>query len=498
MKFKNKLLIALAILIISPVIYATGDIFYNYFYVTSSKTVLNAPPNRYISIGTGTGCDSLSADNKDLCIEGNLQVKGVTYGDIDLPVTKTYYVDKGRTDSYTETGSQLTPFKTISAAINEIISLDSSEYIGIQVESGIYDENIILENSALRYLVIEGHGYVSINPSVGNALQSTANNDNLIALRINNVTFAKSVILTGSNGASSFSDVMLSNVNFTGGNLEATCLNNFSMKDVYSERPIVYHNVVWSYIESGQLQGTFTARMDSTTDYPSGGSDGTVLANGVFQSGTVAYIIGGTATYTVAPNGSRWGSGAVTIPAGVSILAYNSFLRGTLTNNGSITLRNSTMDGYIAGTGTLNLDDQPASQFKNDSSIAGTTIKDALNNLSGAVITFSGITSLTYDGNQGGYSGANALCNAEYTGSHVCNDKEIAYLRDSGTAFGVTGNYWFNANHTGYPLVLSNDCNGWTTTTGAYGNYWDFTQMIPLMAACDVSGAFKMAFACCK
>ncbi len=302
----------------------------------------------------------------------------------DAPVTRVLYVDKQRADTYTANGSISKPFKTIQAAIDAVAVLGLAEYLTIDISNGVYLENLVLENAGIKDIKLQGHGYVSINPASGNALQSTANNDNLFALYVENIVFAKPVVLTGSSGATSFSDVWFKDVSFTGtSSLTATCINNLTFTNLYSERPFVYNNVVWSYIESAQLQGTFNITMDSAQDFPSGGSDGTILANGVFESGTLSYTIGGTATYTVAPNGCRWGAGAVTVPAGVSVLAYNSFLRGTITNNGSVTLRNSTMEGYVAGTGTLSIVGQPASQVANvpAGNISATDVQSAVNEL---------------------------------------------------------------------------------------------------------------------
>jgi len=299
-------------------------------------------------------------------------------------LTKTYYVDSGRVDTYTEDGTLAKPYKTIQGAVDAVAALGLSAYITIDIAGGIYAENVVLENAGLKYVKLRGNGYVSVNPASGNALQSAATNDNLVALFIKNIIFAKPVVLTGANGAASFADVMLTDVSFTGtATLTATCLNNISFKDVYAETAFAFNNVVWSYMEGGQLQGTFTASMDSTADCPSGGSNGTVLANGIFLSGTAAYAVAGTSTYTVAINGCRWGNAAVTLPAGVSILAYNSFMRGTHTNNGAITLHNASVEGYTAGTGTLTITGQPASLIANTpaGTIAATNVQDALNEL---------------------------------------------------------------------------------------------------------------------
>lgn len=301
--------------------------------------------------------------------------------------TQIIYVDHSRS-GYTPDGTILQPYPTIQAAIDAVAALGPAAYYTIDIADGVYTENIVLENAGLKYVKLQGHGYVSINPSSGNALQSAANNDNLVALHVDNLIFAKPVVLTGANGASSFADVLLANVSFTGtATLTATCLNNLSMRNVYSEQAISYTNVAWSYLESGQLQGTFSCTQDSALDTPSGGAAGTVLANGIFLSGTCSYTIGGSGTLTLAPNGCRWGNGAVTVPSGVTIYAYNSYIRGTQTNNGAIVLRNSTMEGYVAGTGTLTTTAQPASQYANDSVVSGTTVKDALDTLNGITNT---------------------------------------------------------------------------------------------------------------
>lgn len=272
-----------------------------------------------------------------------------------LAVPPTYHFVDGSYTGTISNGSYLFPFKTIMAAVNAIAAIGDSAYHIIPIASGIYRENIVLENAGLKYVKLQGDGYVSINPAAGNALQSIANNANLKALLLSDIGFAKPVVIVGTAGSDSFNDVVWERPKFTAGaTLSVTCVNNFSMVDPYSEKDIAYVNVNWSYIESGQLQGKFDFTMDDTQPLPLSGKDGTILANGVFQSGNVSYTIGGTATYTVAPQGCRWGStAALTVPAGVSILAYNTWLRGTHTNNGTITLRNGNVEGYVAGIGTL-------------------------------------------------------------------------------------------------------------------------------------------------
>jgi hypothetical protein len=325
---------------------------------------------------------------------------------IAIPVTKSLYVDRNREDAYTADGTEAKPFKTIQEAVDTIAALNVAEYLTVFIKSGIYRENVVLENEGIQYIKFQGVGYVSINPTSGNSFQSTINNDNLKALYVSDIGFAKPVVLTGANGANSFVDVILSNTSFTGtATLNATCINNLTFRQVYSECNFTYTNVNWSYFEGGQIQGDFLFTMDDTLAVPSWGKDGSMLANGINLSGGATYTIGGTATYTPAVTGSRWGSNqATTIPAGVTLYAYNSFVRGSITNNGGLHLRCSTVDSYVGGTGTLNLDAQPASLFKNDSSVSGASVKDALDNcvaknsISGTFTTVDGKTITVVNG----------------------------------------------------------------------------------------------------
>jgi hypothetical protein len=111
-----------------------------------------------------------------------------------------------------------------------------------------------------------------------------------------------------------------------------------------------------------------------------------------------------------------------------------------------------------------------------------------------AVATWMGFTTLTYDGNQTDYYGANALCNADYAGSHVCTVDEMLSLVNSGAALPATGEGWINGGPPGY-TANANDCQGWSVNAvGNYGRYWDFVNDQGWMRGCSNS----VAFACCK
>jgi len=75
----------------------------------------------------------------------------------------------------------------------------------------------------------------------------------------------------------------------------------------------------------------------------------------------------------------------VNIPAGAIVTAYNSFFRGTWNNAGVIYLRNSFIE--IPTGVDLNIDQQKSSQIKNSSTVTGNSVTDALNTLSGQIIS---------------------------------------------------------------------------------------------------------------
>jgi hypothetical protein len=91
-------------------------------------------------------------------------------------------------------------------------------------------------------------------------------------------------------------------------------------------------------------------------------------------------------------------------------------------------------------------------------------------------LAFAGFTSATSDGNLGGVNGANAKCDAEFAGSHFCNDREFNLIGTS-ASIPVTG-VW--ADQGLYPSSSSPsatvrdryyngaDCSFWTTNATGY------------------------------
>ena len=95
-------------------------------------------------------------------------------------------VDGSRTDTYIQTGSVLTPFKTIMQAVNLIVANGDNATIPytISVAAGAYMETVDLSNPALANVALYGYGVTLGNPvhqtPVFNSPRLQAiNNDNL-------------------------------------------------------------------------------------------------------------------------------------------------------------------------------------------------------------------------------------------------------------------------------------------------------------------------------
>jgi hypothetical protein len=143
--------------------------------------------------------------------------------------------------------------------------------------------------------------------------------------------------------------------------------------------------------EVGSAVTTFTVETDQTSGVktPTGWTTGTkLIMQGGLSSKDITWSLINITTWTgtaVQIRSSRFGSAGNTIPANAQVLAYNSTLVGnyTIASGGILSLYGSPITGTLTKNGTLNLY-QPASQTKNDSTVSGTTVKDALETLKAA------------------------------------------------------------------------------------------------------------------
>lgn len=113
-------------------------------------------------------------------------------------VTKRLYVDGNRMDSYTANGTVTFPFKTIMAAVSQIISNGDNGSVGylIDIAPGIYPETIALNSSLLYNIAFDGHGTANgtgVTVITGGIL-SNANNTQLNSVIFNGITFSPGTI----------------------------------------------------------------------------------------------------------------------------------------------------------------------------------------------------------------------------------------------------------------------------------------------------------------
>ncbi len=98
----------------------------------------------------------------------------------------------------------------------------------------------------------------------------------------------------------------------------------------------------------------------------------------------------------------------------------------------------------------------------------------------GVFVGTTAVTSYTgqlVSGSDTGYEAANAICAAEFEGSHLCMTDEIlttVQTQDISTLFSGVPDAWIAEGPPGF-TANSNDCRGWTSADASYlGPWWEF------------------------
>ena len=112
------------------------------------------------------------------------------------------------------------------------------------------------------------------------------------------------------------------------------------------------------------------------------------------------------------------------------------------------------------------------------------------------------IITTTPQGSLSGYRAANAICNAEFSGSHFCFTGEIINIiakRDnyvSSTFGNIIHNGWIAEGPPGY-IAPANDCRGFTTSSNSIlGAWWDYDKNGGMGWRVNCSELFPIS--CCK
>lgn len=356
--------------------------------VTDEHTHSNTTALNNVS-GVNTGDETLTSIKSKLgaastSLDGYLTSADWNTFNTVVKTSHVLWVDKYRTDTYTENGSVGKPYKTIMAAVTYIQNTAvAGQDWTVKIMTGQYAENVILEHSNINMIGFEGIGVVGIVPTSGNSIQSTTNNANFVKFRMRNIELTRPFVITGSAGGDTFGDVWFADCHITGAAIiTASCIKNLSIVHSYIETDISLNNVAWYYFNSQQMQGAFSLTCDSAAPASSAGYNCSGIIKGVYSTGNVTFTKGGTATGVCVLVGSRinGSTNTITVPTGWTLQGYGSFIRGNVTNAGTLQLRTSFVEKTLTNTGTLTID-QACSQIKNDSSVTGVTVKDALNNV---------------------------------------------------------------------------------------------------------------------
>lgn len=267
-----------------------------------------------------------------------------------LQVNKVFYVDGARTDSYTADGSEFRPFKTIGAAISQIITNNdnSTHPYTINVTPGAYSETLSFNSTTLTNITINSTtgGVQPTQTTSVSGITSTSNNTQLATLIFNNITVNGNVNLTGDINNTNFCSVqclfLASQFNNSSGTITLNNVNNVSFYATQiqgSGSVATFTNVAFAYMSNAEgfiggttlhlvqnnganqpsqaggnyflmsqskFYGTATidagSEMDSLENYF--GSTSSVTNNGIIHSWASAWS--GTTNGLVLNNGSTW------------------------------------------------------------------------------------------------------------------------------------------------------------------------------------------------
>ena len=183
----------------------------------------------------------------------------------------------------------------------------------------------------------------------------TAGNSNLKQLVIRNIEFANTFTLQGDSTSGQFANTSIYNASFSGA-VNITTVNNVAFYEAAFFGLVNISNTNYMYINGGQFNSdlTFTADDTGATAVPSNGIGPMVVIGFNFIANNVYLTkVGGGAAYIVfQPHMARMGlsGGSYSIPSNFIFLPQGCAIRGTWTNNGSTTLRNSSFDVAVRGT----------------------------------------------------------------------------------------------------------------------------------------------------
>jgi hypothetical protein len=131
---------------------------------------------------------------------------------------------------------------------------------------------------------------------------------------------------------------------------------------------------------------------DDTLPMPGGVTSCTLFFNNVYCNTNFSLTKGGTAVGVVALVSSKVNSSAaITFPAGWTVIAYNTFIRGNVTNNGTFSQRGSWIGGTFTNAGTWTCENKSTmvgytpAILANWSNVTPTSVANALDRIAAAI-----------------------------------------------------------------------------------------------------------------
>jgi hypothetical protein len=263
-------------------------------------------------------------------------------------------IDTNRTDPYTETGTTDRPFKTVAAAIAAVAIANPT---GVLPYTFVLMGCVVSENVDFTPY---NFNFITFSVTCRSVVTGifTAGNSNLKQLVIRNIEFANTFNLIGDTTSTQFSNCSIYNASFDGA-VNITTVNNVAFYETAFFDLVNVKNINYMYVNGAQFNSdvTFTVDDSGATVIPYNGIAPmivlwlSVIANNVYMTKVGA----GSGFLVFQPHMTRMGisTSTYTIPANFIFQPQSSALRGTYINNGSLTMRNSSMDDAPHGTAPI-------------------------------------------------------------------------------------------------------------------------------------------------
>lgn len=303
----------------------------------SSALTISSPVN--MLTGLTVGSDIIFADG---------QVQTIAYSG---GAGRMLMIDTNRTDSYIAVGTADKPFKTVAAAMAAC---------AIANPTGVLPYTFVLMGCTVSENVDfspYNFNFITFATTCRSTITGTftAGNSSLKQLVIRNIEFANTFTLLGDATAGQFANTSIYNASFSS-TVTVTTVNNLAFYEAAFFGPVYFKNLNYIYINGAQFNADLTLTVDDSgaTVVPANGISPMVVLGFNFIANNIYMTkVGGGATYIVfQPHMARFGTsgGNYAIPMNFIFQPQGCAVRGTWTNNGSVTTRNSSFDIAVRGT----------------------------------------------------------------------------------------------------------------------------------------------------